>query len=277
MLVAKASGKVEPFSKEKLERSLRASGAPKDVIQRILSELRPKLYSGISTKKLYRSAFQLLRQDSHHFAASYSLKKALYQLGPGGYPFEKFVGAIYAAEGYKTKFNIAAQGTFVSHEIDVVASKNEVQTYIECKFHKKEGLKCDVKITMYIFGRWTDLRTSPAHKNLRGFHLVTNTKFTSEAIKFGTGVGLGLMSWNYPPNKSLKDRIEQHHLHPVTCLTNLTLKQKRELMERNIVLCQDLLKNNSVLRTLRLKRGVMGRVLRELRDLLGSSTDVGDA
>jgi len=56
--VKKASGEVESFSAEKLERSLRMTGASFQLIQRVIDRVRKQAGPGIITRKLYRMAFQ---------------------------------------------------------------------------------------------------------------------------------------------------------------------------------------------------------------------------
>jgi transcriptional regulator NrdR family protein len=71
IVVTKASGLIEPFSIKKLRNSLERAKASSEEINSIISELLPKLYQGISTKKIYSDAFRLLRNQSKHHAARY--------------------------------------------------------------------------------------------------------------------------------------------------------------------------------------------------------------
>jgi len=73
--VTKASGISEPFSVTKLRRSLTRSGASLPEINAIIEKLLPELYNGISTKKIYSSAFRLLKKNSKHCAARFHIKQ----------------------------------------------------------------------------------------------------------------------------------------------------------------------------------------------------------
>ena len=121
IFITKASGESVPFSADKLKLSLERAGANEDEIDRIIEEISSELYEGISTKKIYRTAFNLLKKDSGHLAAKYHLKRAIMELGPSGYPFEKFIGEILRYQGYKTTVGEIVQGKCVNHEIDVIA------------------------------------------------------------------------------------------------------------------------------------------------------------
>src|SRR3990167_10763671 len=119
--IVKASGESEIFSAEKLKNSLEKAGASQVQIERIITEISDCLYEGMSTKKIYRIAFNMLKESSRHLAAKYHLKQAIMELGPSGYPFEKYVGEILSYQGYKTRIGEIVQGKCVSHEIDVIA------------------------------------------------------------------------------------------------------------------------------------------------------------
>ena len=92
--VTKASGKVEDLNTDKLRGSLIRSGANREqadsIIETILAEIPPH----ITTKKIYGLAKKYLRQINHASGLRYSLKKALFRLGPSGFPFEKYIGEV---------------------------------------------------------------------------------------------------------------------------------------------------------------------------------------
>jgi hypothetical protein len=70
--------------------------------------------------------------------------------------------------------------------------------------------------------------------------IVTNTRFTEDAMRFGKCAGLKLISWDYPEQGSLKQRIDIAGLHPITVLNSITKKEKQEILNLDIVLCRDL-------------------------------------
>lgn len=266
--ITKASGETVPFSAEKLRQSLRRAGAEKKVIDRIEKEIELKLYPGISTKEIYRQAFSSLRKASTHLAAKYKLKKALQELGPTGFPFEKYVSEILKYDGYKTKVGQIVQGHCVQHEVDVIATKEDQHVMIECKFHSDQVRKCDVKIPLYIHSRFLDVekawqqRSGHSHKFHQGW-LVTNTRFTTDAIQYGTCAGLNLVSWDFPKKGSLRERIDGSGLHPITCLTTLTKKEKQMLLDKGIVLCRELCQNEQLLKEIEIQPARQKKVMEE--------------
>ncbi|MCL5128261.1 ATP cone domain-containing protein [Algibacter sp. L4_22] len=244
--IIKSSGEKVKFSIEKLRTSLRRIGADEQTVNQTINRVRDELYQGISTKEIYNRAFALLKKKDSHLASKYKLKKAIYELGPTGFPFERFISAILEYSGYKTEVGTILQGLCVTHEIDIIAHKNNESTVVECKFHNEEGLNCNVKIPLYINSRYNDVRAnwdanSKNKTELTNGWVVTNTRFTEDAIKYGNCVNLYLLSWDYPKNEGLKDRIDRLGLYPITVSTLLTNREKQFLLSRDVVLCRELI------------------------------------
>jgi hypothetical protein len=250
--VVKADGQIVPFDIEKVRRSLRRARVDPDAIEMIADRVAGKIYDRIATSELYSIVFGELKTLQKGSAGKYNLKKAIFQMGPTGFPFEKLIGALFETEGFTTSTGQIVKGRCVSHEVDVVAEKGDLHYDAECKFHSFQGKVCDVKHALYVHARFVDIgkelesRALNADRTHRGW-LVTNTRMTSEAIAYGTCVGLGLLSWDYPPEKSLRERIDGSGLHPVTCLTTLSVKLKRQLLEKGIITCRDLIAGPQVL------------------------------
>lgn len=245
-MIVKSSGEKVPFVPEKLRKSLLHSGAPSGVVDTIVQKVSDEMYEEMSTLEIYNRAFALLRKYKESCASRYKLKKAIYELGPTGFPFEKFISAMLNHSGHHTNINQIYQGHCVAHEIDVVATDPKGVTLIECKFHSNSGKKCDVKIPLYIHSRFQDILRWNDHKRenrteLKPAWVVTNTRFTRDAQKYGKCVGLYLLSWNYPPKNSLKRRIDRSGLYPITVSALLSAREKEFLLDRGLVLCKELL------------------------------------
>jgi hypothetical protein len=272
--IIKSSGEKVKFSLDKLRASLKRSGADDQIVNQILDKVRDELYQGISTKEIYNRAFALLKKNKSHFASKYKLKKAIYELGPTGFPFERFVSAILDFSGYKTEVGIIFQGKCVSHEIDVVAHKNSETTIIECKFHNDQGLNCNVKIPLYINSRYQDVKAnwdkiSKNETSLKPGWVLTNTRFTQDALQYGNCVGLYLLSWDYPKNNGLKDRIDRLGLYPITVSTLLTQREKQFLLSRSVVLCRELINDKFYLDHLGVSETRKKKILDEISQLCG--------
>ena len=244
--IIKASGEKVKFSLHKLRTSLKRTGADQKIVEQILDTVRDELYQGISTKEIYNRAFALLKKKKSYLASKYKLKKAIYELGPTGFPFEHFVSAILKYSGYETIVSKVLEGNCVSHEVDVIAHKNHETTIVECKFHSEQGLKCNIKVPLYINSRYQDVKTHWNTNKKKGTVLaqgwvVTNTRFTADALQYGNCVGLYLLSWDHPKDNGLKNRIDRLGLYPITVSTLLTNREKQFLLSRDVVLCRDLI------------------------------------
>ncbi len=243
--VTKASGVQEQFSAAKFKRSLHKAGVAPSVINTLLSEIlaMPELDT---TQKIYNYAFTQLRDINRPLAARYSLKNALYELGPEGFLFERFMAEIFKAQGYKAHTGVILPGVCVNHEVDIIMEKDEKRFMAECKFHNRRGLKTDVKVALYIKARFLDLtaqweQAKEPKLPCDGVWLLTNTQLTSDAIAYGICAGLNLLAWHYPEEGNIAQLIDTLGLHPTTSLTTLTRHQKHFLLKHNILLARELL------------------------------------
>ena len=275
-LIQKASGELVPFSSSKLRQSLVRSGAEEVVINQIVKEIEEWILGQaiIPSNKIYARAFSMLRKMTTSNAARYKLKTAMMELGPTGHPFEHFVGEIYRSLGFDVKVSVILDGHCVTHEVDVVATKENHQRFIECKYYQSTGKNANVQVPLYIRSRVDDIirkkKTASGFENFTfSGGVVTNTRFTSDAEAYGECSGLFLMSWDYPKGNGLKDIIDREKIFPVTSLSNLTYSHKQALMDKGIVICRQILKDLKVLDSLNLGDVKRRKVLEELNALAG--------
>ncbi len=269
--VIKADGSRQLFDITKLEKSLHRAGADKDEIRSILIQVENILYDGIKTQEIYSKAFQLLRESQKPTAARYSLRRALFGLGPTGFPFEDFLAKLFETEGYQTRTGITLQGKCVEHELDVAGFKEDHAFVAEAKFHARPGIKSDLQVAMYSYARQLDLMgqkiCNEDYCGIKEFKLITNTKFTTTAVKYAECVGIKLLSWDYPKNDNLHDLIQRSGLYPVTVLQSLQSAHKKALLDRGTILCNDIGKNPALLRHIHLSEEKIDAVLSEVRQL----------
>ncbi len=264
--IQKSSGEKQRFDLPKFRRSLFKAGAKEKEINHIIQQIKkdhPK-----STQKIHEIATKFLQEKNPAVADRYNLKRAIMELGPDGYPFEKFIGQLFVAQGFEIETNVIIPGACVEHEVDVTAREKKNHFMIECKFHNRVGLKSNVKVSLYVQARFEDIRdawqASPQHEH--EFHqawIVTNTKFTSEATKYAECKNMKLMSWAYPEHQSLAALVEKHDLFPITTLTSLTKHQKRTFLRNGLVLCRDARKHQKMLQKLGLKPREITRIVSE--------------
>ena len=269
--IVKSSGERCEFSIDKLRASLKFSGAEASFIEEIIGKVEQELYEGITTREIYNRAFALLKGKKSIYASKYKLKKAIYELGPTGFPFERFVASVLFYSGYEVEVGKILQGKCVNHEVDVIAKKNGEHIVAECKFHGDVKNKCNVKIPLYINSRYQDIldnyKGDNAAESPNQGWVVTNTRFTSDALIYGKCAQLYLLSWDYPKDNALKDRIDRLGLYPITVSTLLTKREIQFLLSRDIVLCRQLVNDNFYLDHLGVSQVRKEKVLKELEQL----------
>lgn len=259
VMVTKSDGTRQAFEEEKLVGSLRRAGAKPDTIDDIVEEMSAQIEDGMTTAEIYSRAFALLHKHSAPLAVTYSVRRAMMELGPDGFPFEKFVARIFSLWGYETVTDQTLRGHCVEHEIDVVAWKGDRElAMIEAKYHNESGLKSDLKVALYVKARFDDLATQRfsyggKDRALTERWLVTNTKFTDRAIAYGECSGLKLLGWNYPDKGNLHDIIQESGLQPISSMTSLSRAQKGDLIGRGILACVDIVGNPANLTSIGVK------------------------
>jgi hypothetical protein len=242
--IKKQDGTYEPFDSRKLRASLRRSGASSGVIDRAVSRVEQKIREGDTTSEIYRYAFSLLKREKENIsAARYSMKRAIQALGPSGFPFEDFIAEIFKAQGYQTETGKVLEGACATHEVDLVAKRGDECIGAEIKFHNNLGLRSDLKVALYVDARFVDLKP----KKVQSGWLITNTRFTKEALRYGACRGLTMISWAGPEGNSLQDMIERAGVEPITALPSLSRREKALLFERGAILCRSIGENPDVL------------------------------
>lgn len=249
MEVIKRNGEKEEFSKEKFLNSLSKSGFSEDEISKAFDEISENLHEGITTDEIYNEALQILEKESNEVepVIKYSLKKAVLELGPSGFPFEKLVSRIYQEKGYKVETGIMLKGKCIDHEVDVIAYNDKELIIIEAKFHNDQRLKSDTKVALYIKARIDDLLDSTYEIDGKEYKmssaiLITNTGFTNNSKRYVECVGtFKMISWSYPKNSGLLKMIEEVKIHPVTSIPQLSKAEKFELINQGCIYCKDLL------------------------------------
>lgn len=269
-IITKANGERELFDPHKLHLSLVRSGAEERLAQKITSDIASTLNEGDLTRNIYRRAFAKLKRAEGPVAARYSVKHALLELGPSGYPFESFLAEIYKKLGYNARTRVVVRGRCVEHELDVIAVKGQERIAAEVKFHNNSGIKSDIKVALYVQARFEDIAAGSSHNGSTDYTdrlLITNTEFTKQVEEYAACVGLQLLGWDYPAKGNLRELIEETGVHPVSCLTTLSRQNKRRLMEQGIVLCSQLREHMEEIEALGVSKQTIQRLFVEIDGL----------
>ena len=258
--VIKANGDSQTFSESKILESIRRAGISADLQTRVLEHVKNKLRENIPTSEIYHHITEFLENENPFAKTTYSLKHAIMELGPTGHPFEDYAASILQTQGYTTTVRSTLLGKCISHEVDVIAQKENTKVMVEVKFHNTVGIKTDVQVALYTQARFEDLQQSQSFSNAG---LITNTKPTSDVIAYAECSGMKLLSWDYPEGDSIRDIVNKFKLYPITVLTSLSQLQKQELLNQGIIMTSDICKNTSLLESLHLSQDEKRSVIEE--------------
>jgi len=243
--VIKANGESEDFSEKKLIDSIHRAGIPENLQQEVIEHVKTNLYENIPTHEIYYHLEEYLGQTkSPYYKNKYSLKRALMDLGPTGFPFEAYIAEVLKKEGFETIVGEILMGKCVTHEVDIIAQNANEKIMVECKFHNRPGSRSDVQVALYTKARFDDLKEKHGFTKVM---LVTNTKITVDALAYSDCENVKILSWEHPEGESLREKVEKYKLYPITSLSFLSMPQKQELLAKNIVLVKSICENPEVI------------------------------
>lgn len=267
--VTKSSGEFQNYSEAKVRRSIERAGISADYQNRVMREIEAKLYENIPTKVIADLISAALRELFPSGERRYQLKRAIMELGPTGFPFEKFIARLLESYGYTTDVDVIMQGMCVKHEVDILATKENRQYFVECKYHNQYGSRTDVKTVLYVKARGDDIteqiqqRISTENEVEYGPWIFTNTKFSIDAIAYAQCKNIRLTGWGYPDKGNLQQMIENKKLYPITCLSGLSHEQKETLINNNLLFIDQLCNNDEEIQKIGFNRDQIAHILKE--------------
>jgi len=243
--VVKFNGLSEPFSVKKVYNSALRAGAPNSLAKNISREIEKEVYQGITTQEIFKKVKNKLKRENLQFALRFSLKDAMKKLGPAGFIFEDFVRRVLSFYGLKVETNKILQGKCCRYEVDFLAERESIVYIGECKYRNNPGDKVDVNVCLKSFAILDDIKNGGRFKNKEVVSLiVTNSKFTDEALKYSSCKGIELLGWNYPKDEGLEDMVEAKKLYPLTILPSFKGYLAEALKRERVMLVEDVLALN---------------------------------
>lgn len=268
-----SKGEKELFSFHKVYRSSKRVGASDVLAKKIAHEIEKRIYPGMKTEEIFKLVKSFLK-ESPASAIKFSLKQAMRRLGPSGFDFEKYIGEIFLKNGFKVKTNQRIKGKCISsYEIDFLAKNNEFTYLGECKYHTFSGARVDLKVSLYNYARFLDILNGSRFKSSSTKAIiVTNTKFTTEAVKYCKCMNVDLLGWKYPKSQGLEYLIEKNKLYPVTILPSFKAHFKSVFARNKMMLVSDLLNVSldQLVKKLKLSSRELEKLVKEAEILLQS-------
>lgn len=240
--VIKSNGEREPFSINKVYNSALKAGASFSLAKEISLEIENEVYNGIKTLEIFKKVKNKLKEKDVQLSMKFSLKEGIKRLGPDGFLFEDFIKKILSNYCMMIKEENMISGKCGQYEIDFLAENNDWFFVGECKYRNSRDSKIDINTPLKSFAILEDIKESGtfSQKKLRSF-VVTNTKFTIDAIKYSNCKGVKLLGWKYPEKRGLEKLIEEKKLYPVTILPALTKHIFTIFQKEGILLAKEVL------------------------------------
>lgn len=243
LTIIKSTGEREALNLEKVKRGCERAGASAALCEGVAAEVESRARDGMTTREVYEIVHGLLSKEHPPTAARFNLREAILKLGPLGYNFEHYVAKVLAAYGYKTELPPILQGACVTHEVDVLATKDSRTAMMECKFRHDIGIYIGIKDTLATWARFLDLVDGAEIgkcPHLDECWLVTNSRFSHDSIQYGHCKNMVMLSWDHPRERPLPAWIDDKGLYPITLLPHVDDTVLRKLIEAGFSLLQDL-------------------------------------
>jgi len=244
-MVKKADRSVQPFDKAKIVKTCLRMGANREIAEEISEKIEAKAYDGMETEVILQMIFRHLRKHRPLIRHFLDLRKGLSLLRSKP-DFERFVQIMLIEKGCRVSSNRIIRGRCTEHEVDAIASKDDVTYFVEVKhhlnYHTPTGLD-ESRIARAVLEDVTEGRELGLNNlEIDRAMIVTNTKFSEHAKQYGECRGISLIGWSYPPYQGLQDLIEEKKLYPITCLKRLKQETMMKLSSVGIVTMKQLVR-----------------------------------
>ncbi len=223
-------------------------GASRLEAEEIAGKIENRIYDGISTARVLQMIFQFIHRFNPRASRLYDLRRGL-SLMNSKPEFERFVQILLMNAGFEVNPNKILRGKCIEHEVDAIARKNGITYFVEVKHH-------------YNYHAFTGLDESRIARALledvsEGFNLgltnlkidramiVTNTKYSEQALQYGTCRNIMQIGWSTAANLGLRDLIQEKKLYPLSCIRGLKADLRLKLVDSGVVLINQLVAEDS--------------------------------
>jgi hypothetical protein len=267
VFVTKADGTRQLFDREKVVRTCLRMGASRKIADDVVEKVEKRLYGGIPTSKILHMTFRLLRKYKPAIRHLLDLRRGL-SLMDSKPEFENFVQILLAHNGFEVTPNRLVTGKCVEHEVDAIARKDGVTYFVEAKhhmnYHTPTGLD-ESRIARAVLEDVTEgFELGKSSLKIEGAMIVTNTRYSEHARRYGKCRNILQIGWSSPANISLQNMIEEKNLYPLSCLRGLKRETKTKLVNSGIVLMKQLFEEKPS--TLARKTGVPKETLKQITE-----------
>ena len=267
ILVTKADGAKQFFDREKIVKTCLRMGADKRTAYEVAERVERRLYDGISTAKILQLIFLFMRRGQTNVSRFYDLRKGLSLMAPKP-EFEVFIQILLAHNGFEVNSNQILAGHCGEHEVDAIVKKDGVTYFVEAKhhfaYHALTGLD-ESRIARALLEDVTEAYDlGKISQRIDRAMIVTNTKYSEHAVRYGRCRNILQIGWNTPADLSLQNMVEQTNLYPLSCLRDLKKDIRNQLVDSGIVVLKQISEEDPAV--LARKTGLTWQVLERIRE-----------
>jgi Holliday junction resolvase-like predicted endonuclease len=275
--VTKADGSRQLFDREKVVRTCLRLGVSRRVADEVAGKVEDRVFDGMSTRKVLQLTFRLLRKYKPAVRHLLDLRKGLSLMGSKP-EFERFVQVLLAHNGFEVSSNRILAGRCGAHEVDAIARKDGVTYFVEVKhhvsYHTPTGLD-ESRIARAILEDVAEgFELGKTSLRIDRAMLVTNTRFSEHARRYGVCRGILQIGWRSPSDMSLQNLIEEKDLYPLSCLRGLNRENRAKLVNSGVVIMKQLFEEKAS--TLARNTGITKETLKQIIDKANTSRIAAD-
>src|SRR3972149_2392994 len=114
--VINRDGSEAVFDDNRIIHTMERVGVPRELYDRVLAHIKEKVQADntISTDEIFYHIREFLIDKDKKSALRLNLRQAIFELGPTGFPFEKYLGEIFESQRYKVEVDLIMEGECVS-------------------------------------------------------------------------------------------------------------------------------------------------------------------
>jgi hypothetical protein len=222
-------------------------GAEPGEANEVAQQVERRVYEGITTKAILQLIFTYMRKYNPAVGHLVDLRRGISIMDPKP-EFEMFVRVLLSNSGFEVTPNQVLRGQCGEHEVDAIAKKDGVTYFVEVKhhfsYHALTGLD-ESRIAWAILEDVGDaLKLGLTHQKIDQAMIITNTRYSEHAVKYGLCKGIVQVGWSSPQFLGLKEMVEASKLYPISCLKGLRYEVRMRLVDAGIVLIKQLLQQD---------------------------------
>jgi hypothetical protein len=222
--VTKVDGSLQRFDRRKVRRTLRNMGLEDDDADRIAMEIEEAVEDGVKTTTVLRMIRTRASAVRPAVAHRTNLRRALSLIRPKP-DFEEFVRILLREHGYQVEAGCILAGLCGEHEVDAIAQKDGVISFVEVKhhrsYHRMTGLDEGRIARAIVEDLQEGFVSGRCAVSIDDALIVCNTKLSDHAKRYATCRGIGHIGWDHPEEQNLKMMIQKTQSYPVTIVSGV--------------------------------------------------------